>query len=97
MSECKYSEQDLLDACINPGPGIFVSFGGAISDFRKRADLNQAEFAALIGISRGYLARVENNRARNLGLKVVGKIARQMHVDRIALVKLWYQTEDMPP
>jgi transcriptional regulator with XRE-family HTH domain len=89
-----YTEQDLLDACINPGPGIFVSFGGVVADFRKRAGMKQKEFADLIGVSRGYLAAIENNKAPNLGLKVVEQIAKQMHVDRIALARLWYQTKD---
>jgi transcriptional regulator with XRE-family HTH domain len=90
----KYTEQDLLDACNNPSPDIFVSFGGVVADFRKRAMLKQAEFASMVGISRGYLAAIENNKSPNIGLKVVENIAQQMNVDRISLAVLWYRTKD---
>lgn len=92
--KCKYDEQDLLDACTNPPNGIIVSFGGVISDFRKRNGMKQAEFAKKIRISRGYLAQIENNKAPNIGLKVVASIAEQMKVDGISLVKLWYRTKE---
>ena len=92
--EYKYSEQDLLDACTNPPNGIIVSFGGVISDFRKRNGMKQAKFAETLSISRGQLAAIENNHYPKLTLATIDRLAREMKVDRISLIRLWYETRD---
>lgn len=92
----KYADQDFIDACLDPPVNIFVSFGGVVLDFRSRKGMNQDEFAQLLGISRGQLAAIENNHYPKLTLQTVDAIAREMGVNRISLIQLWYQTRDMP-
>lgn len=87
-----YTEQDLVDAAVDSGPDIFVSFGGVVADVRKRMGLDQAGFADAVGISRGQLAMIENNNYPKLTLNTLDDLAFEMGIDRIKLVRLWYQT-----
>jgi len=91
-----YTNQDLLDACVNPPSDIFVTFGGVIHDFRNRTGMRQDELAEILGISWGQLAAIENNHYPKLTLRAVDSIATVMNVNRVSLIKLWYQTNDMP-
>ena len=42
------------------------------------------------------LAAIENNHYPKLTLRAVDSIATVMNVNRVSLIKLWYQTNDMP-
>lgn len=92
----KNADQDFIDTCLNSPADIFVSFGGVVLYFRSRKGLNQDEFAKTLGISRGQLAAIENNHYPKLTLETVDAIARELGINRISLIRLWYQAMDMP-
>ena len=42
------------------GPCDFVSFGDLVSSFRMCDEMNQAEFAQVLGVTESYLSDIEN-------------------------------------
>ena len=62
----------------SPPAGVSVN-GSALADFRTKAGLSQRELAAAVGITSGYMSKVENGTA-NPSDQVLARIADRLNV-----------------
>jgi transcriptional regulator with XRE-family HTH domain len=59
---------------------IAITFGRACRDMRQRLDISQAQLAATVGLSRGYIARIETG-AANPTVHQLERIAAAVGLD----------------
>lgn len=77
-------------------PLHYATFGAIIARERKQRNLNQTEFAALVGISRGYVSLIEREQANNLSVAILLRLAQVLRVDVCELLKIYAVQPEMP-
>lgn len=63
----------IVEAVIGPR-SVIGDIGKRVKAYRKERRFNQAEMAALIGISRNYLSQIERGEADNLSYEIVSRL-----------------------
>lgn len=70
-------------------PGVGGSFGSVIAVARRAHGWNQAALSDGVGISRNYVSAIERDRANNLSISILVKLADVLGLDRVMLFKLY--------
>lgn len=70
-------------------PLRYVTFGEVVARSRKKLGLNQTELAAEVSISRTYLSSIERDRADNLSIAILLRLARALDVDKCELLRIY--------
>lgn len=66
----------------------YKNFGLLIMLYRRENRISQVDFAARADISRNYLSLIERNKADNLSVDVLVKLARSVGMDACELLKV---------
>lgn len=74
-----------------------VDAGINVSPTRRAAGLRREELADVAGLSVDYLVRLEQGRARNPSLQVIGALARALHLNDVERDHLYRAAGLLPP